>query len=55
MIYLRQEFFYTLSDYNGTRTHNHLNEHWEISGCGFESRCSHLNFRYGGCFEQGVP
>ena len=26
-----------------------------LSGCGFESRCSHLNFRYGSCFEQGVP
>ena len=24
------------------------------SGCGFESRCSHLNFRYRACFEQGV-
>ena len=27
----------------------------EVSGCGFESRCSHLMFRYGACFEQGVP
>ena len=25
------------------------------SRCGFESRFSHLNFRYGACFEQGVP
>ena len=25
------------------------------SGFGFESRCSHLNFRYRSCFEQGVP
>ena len=24
-------------------------------GCGFESRCSHLNFRIRACFEQGVP
>ena len=28
---------------------------YELSGCGFESRCSHLIFRYGACFEQGVP
>ena len=28
---------------------------YELSGCGFESRCSHLNFRYRACFEQGVP
>ena len=28
---------------------------YELSGCGFESRCSHLMFRYGACFEQGVP
>ena len=31
------------------RTHNHLND------CGFKSRCSHLNFRFCACFEQGVP
>ena len=28
---------------------------YEISGSGFESRCSHLNFRFRACFEQGVP
>ena len=28
---------------------------YELSGCGFESCCCHLNFRYGACFEQGVP
>ena len=28
---------------------------YKLSGCGFESRCSHLIFRYGACFEQGVP
>ena len=28
---------------------------YELSGCGFESRCSHLNFRYRACFEQGIP
>ena len=31
---------------------------WEfiygLSGWGFESRCCHLNVRYGACFEQGV-
>ena len=27
---------------------------YEISGCGFESCCCHLNFRYRTCFEQGV-
>ena len=28
---------------------------YELSGCGFESSCSHLNFRFGTCFKQGVP
>ena len=28
---------------------------YELSGCEFELRCCHLNFRYGACFEQGVP
>ena len=28
---------------------------YELSGCGFETRCCHLNFRYGTCFEHGVP
>ena len=27
---------------------------YELSGCGFESCCCHLNFRYGACFEQGI-
>ena len=27
---------------------------YELIGCGFESRYCHLNFRYRGCFEQGV-
>ena len=27
---------------------------YEVSGCGFESRCSYLNFRYHICFKQGV-
>ena len=26
-----------------------------LSGCGFESRYCHLNFRYGACFEPKVP
>ena len=28
---------------------------YELSGYGFKSRCSHLNFRYRACFEQRVP
>ena len=28
---------------------------YELSGSGFESSCSHLNFRFRSCFEQGVP
>ena len=28
---------------------------YELSGCGFESSCSHLTFRYCACFELGVP
>ena len=28
---------------------------YELSGCEFESRCNHLNFRFHACFEQGVP
>ena len=27
---------------------------YKVSGCGFESCCSHLNFRYCTCFKQGV-
>ena len=30
-------------------------EVYKLSGCGFESRCSDLNFRFRACFEQGVP
>ena len=28
---------------------------YKLSGCGFESRCSHLIFRYGDYFEQWFP
>ena len=28
---------------------------YELNGCGFESSCSHLNFRFCACFEQRVP
>ena len=28
---------------------------YKLSGCGFESSCSYLNFRFRACFEQGVP
>ena len=38
------------------RTLNHLAKLfvYELSGCGFESHCSHLNFRYCACLEQEV-
>ena len=28
---------------------------YELSGCGFEPICSHLNFIFRSCFKQGVP
>ena len=28
---------------------------YELNGYGLQSRCCHLNFRYGTCFKQGVP
>ena len=28
---------------------------YELSDCGFGSRCCHLNFKYDACFEQEVP
>ena len=28
---------------------------YKLSGCGFKSLCSNLNFRYLACFKQGVP
>ena len=28
---------------------------YELSGCGIDSRCSYLNFKYRACFEQGNP
>ena len=46
-----------LRDCNWTPTHNPNG--WvfvyELSGFGFESSCSHLNFRFHACSEQGVP
>ena len=27
---------------------------YKLSGCRLESRCCHLNFRHGACFEQGA-
>ena len=57
-----------LRNCNGTRTHNHLVRKpvrpvwlngwvfvYELNGCGFESRCGHLIFRYRACLVQGVP
>ena len=57
----------TLIECNWTRAHNHLVDKrtlnhlaklakfYELGGCGFEYSCSHLNFRFRACFEQGVP
>ena len=54
----------TLSNCSWTRTQNHLFCKWiangwvfvyKLNGSGFESSCSHLNFRFCTCFEQGVP
>ena len=28
---------------------------YKLSGCEFESRYNHLNFRYHACFEEGIP
>ena len=28
---------------------------YELSGCGFDSSCSHLNINFHTCFDQGVP
>ena len=28
---------------------------YQVSGCGFECRCCHLNLRYGAFLEEGVP
>ena len=28
---------------------------YDLSGCGFDSRCIYLNLIYRACFEQGVP
>ena len=58
-----------LSDYNWTRSQNNLVRKqtlnhfgqtgwmfvYKLSGSGFESICSHLNFSFRACFEQGVP
>ena len=59
-----------LSDCNWARTQNHLVRKrtlshlaslasrvfvYELSDSGFESSCSHLNFRFSACYEQGVP
>ena len=56
-----KQYSVSLSDCNETRTHNQLVRLngrvsvYELSGCGFEFRCSHLNYRFRACFEQGVP
>ena len=43
------------SDCNWNRTQSHLVCKWTIIDSGFKSSCSHLNFRFCTCFEQGVP
>ena len=55
----KQARYLKIDDSNGTRTHNHIWPNgwvfiYQLSGCGFESCCSHLIFRYCTCFEQGV-
>ena len=42
------------SDCNWNRNENHLVRKRILSGSGFESSCSHLNFRFCDCFKQGV-
>ena len=58
----------TNNDCNWTGTHNHLVRKrtlnhldklvlvfvCQLNGCGFESSCSHFNFRFLTCFEQGA-
>ena len=44
-----------LSDCNGIQTHNHLVRKRTLNHLAKLARCSHLIFRYGACFEQGVP
>ena len=50
-----RRYIWSLSDNNGIRTLSHLVRKRTLSCCGFESRCCHLNFRYGTWVEQGVP
>ena len=42
------EFYVVLTGLNGWAFFD------EISGCGIDSCCSYLNFRYRACFEQGT-
>ena len=44
-----------LSDCNWTRTQNHLVRKQKLTFSELESSCSHLNFRFRACFDQGVP
>ena len=47
LLYLK---FYNIDDFDSRHVFV-----YELGGCGFDARCSHLNFRYHTCFEQGVP
>ena len=43
-------------DSRGTYNTNSQSDcNWTRTRCGFESSCSHLNFRFRACFEQGGP
>ena len=46
---------WSLSDCNGIWTHNHLVRKRTLNHLVKLFRSSHINFRYGACFEQGVP
>ena len=70
LFHVRGQYLYSrakpcgISNSNSIQTHNHLVRKqtlngwvlvYKLSGCGFESHCCHLNFRYCTCFKQGVP
>ena len=58
LIMAAQVLFFNVFPKN-TRTLMALRNVWvtvyEVSGSGFEFSCTHLNFRFCACFEQGVP
>ena len=60
---IKAPIYVEASDCNWTRTQNYKRTKWsngwvfvyKLSGSGFESSCSHLDFRFCACFEEGVP